>query len=185
MVVGFIGRGNRSIRRKLLTCRKSLIILYHIMLHWVHLVWAGFELTTLVAIGTDWIGSYKSNYHTIMNTTALSDSDTGQYRAVWRHDFMTLNTDYNNIVNFEGLDIYYPIGLNAIMSVLIFKTAVIKYLSCVVCFLLFQHSPLKIRSKIMNHSNMMSFFRFEDKRVIYRWYNLIHRWMWLTFPLAA
>jgi hypothetical protein len=30
-----------------------------------HLVWAGFELTTLVVIVTDCIGSYKSNYNTI------------------------------------------------------------------------------------------------------------------------
>jgi hypothetical protein len=32
----------------------------------------GFELTTLVVIGTDCMGSYKSNYHTymIMTTTA-------------------------------------------------------------------------------------------------------------------
>ena len=46
--------------------------LYHIMLHRVHLACAGFELTTLVVIGTDCIGtcSYKSNYHTITNTTA-------------------------------------------------------------------------------------------------------------------
>ena len=30
----------------------------------------GFEqLSTLVVIGTDYIGSYKSNYHTIMTTT--------------------------------------------------------------------------------------------------------------------
>jgi hypothetical protein len=29
---------------------------------------AGFELTTLVEIGTDYIGSYKSNYHTITST---------------------------------------------------------------------------------------------------------------------
>jgi len=42
--------------------------LYHIMLYRVHLAWAGFELTTLVVICTDCIGSYKSNYHTI--TTA-------------------------------------------------------------------------------------------------------------------
>ena len=35
--------------------------LYHIMLY---LVWAGFELTTLVVIGTNCIGSHKSNYHT-------------------------------------------------------------------------------------------------------------------------
>jgi hypothetical protein len=39
------------------------------MLYRVHLSWAGFELTTLVVIGTDCIGSYKPNYHTI--TTAL------------------------------------------------------------------------------------------------------------------
>ena len=40
-------------------------ILYHIMLYRVHLAWARFELTTLAMIGTDCIGSYKSNYHTI------------------------------------------------------------------------------------------------------------------------
>jgi hypothetical protein len=44
--------------------------LYHIMLYQVHLAWARFKLTKLVAIHTDFIGSYKSNYHTI--TTALS-----------------------------------------------------------------------------------------------------------------
>ena len=36
---------------------------YNIMLYQVHLAWAGFELRTLVAIGTDCIGSCKSNYH--------------------------------------------------------------------------------------------------------------------------
>ena len=42
--------------------------LYHII--W-YLAWAGFELTTLVVIGSDYtdcIGSYKSNYHTITTT---------------------------------------------------------------------------------------------------------------------
>jgi len=34
--------------------------LYHIMLYRVHLARGGFELTTLVVIGTDYIGSYKS-----------------------------------------------------------------------------------------------------------------------------
>jgi predicted GTPase len=33
--------------------------------------WVGFELTTLVGIGTDCIGSCKSNYHTITTTTSL------------------------------------------------------------------------------------------------------------------
>jgi hypothetical protein len=42
--------------------------LYHIMLYRVHLAWARFKLTKLVVIHTDFIGSYKSNYHTI--TTA-------------------------------------------------------------------------------------------------------------------
>ena len=45
--------------------------LYHIMLYRVHLCWAGFKLTALVMIGTNCIGSYKSNYHRIMTTTAL------------------------------------------------------------------------------------------------------------------
>ena len=43
--------------------------LYHIMLFQVHLAWAGFEPSTLVVIGTDCIGSYKSNYHLIRTTT--------------------------------------------------------------------------------------------------------------------
>ena len=32
--------------------------------------WTGLELTTLVVIGTDCVGSYKSNYHAITTTTA-------------------------------------------------------------------------------------------------------------------
>jgi hypothetical protein len=43
--------------------------LYYIMYR-VHLAWVGFE-PTLVPIGTDCIGSFKSNYHTITTTTAL------------------------------------------------------------------------------------------------------------------
>ena len=42
--------------------------LYHIMLYRVHLAWAGFELTTLVVIGTDCLGNCKCNYHTITTT---------------------------------------------------------------------------------------------------------------------
>ena len=37
--------------------------LYHITLYRVHLALAGFVLTMLVVIGTDYIGSYQSNYH--------------------------------------------------------------------------------------------------------------------------
>jgi hypothetical protein len=47
--------------------------LYHIMLYWVHLVWVGLELTTLMVVGTDCIGSCKSNYHIITTTTPWSE----------------------------------------------------------------------------------------------------------------
>jgi hypothetical protein len=36
------------------------------VLYWEDLAMNGFKLTTLVVIGTDWTGSCKSNYHTIM-----------------------------------------------------------------------------------------------------------------------
>ena len=45
--------------------------LYNIKLYRVHLACAGFELTTLVVMDTDYIGSFMSNYHTITNTVAL------------------------------------------------------------------------------------------------------------------
>ena len=41
----------------------------HIMLYREHLACVVFELTTLVAIGTDCTGSFKSNYHAITTTT--------------------------------------------------------------------------------------------------------------------
>jgi hypothetical protein len=46
--------------------------LYHIILYIVHLAWVGFELTILVVIGTDCIGSCKSKYHTTTSTTVPS-----------------------------------------------------------------------------------------------------------------
>jgi hypothetical protein len=46
--------------------------LYHIMLYQIHLDRTGVELTTLVVIGTDCIGSCKSNYHMITTTPVLS-----------------------------------------------------------------------------------------------------------------
>jgi hypothetical protein len=58
--------------RKPLTCHKSLTNFYHIMLYRIHFVWAGFELTTLVVIGTDCIGICKSNYHTIMTAPVIT-----------------------------------------------------------------------------------------------------------------
>ena len=51
--------------------------LYHIMLYRVHIAW--FELTTLVVICIDYIGSCKSNYHTITTTTASVFLSTVSY----------------------------------------------------------------------------------------------------------
>jgi hypothetical protein len=39
--------------------------LYHIMLYRVHLAWERFEVTTLVVIGANCIGIYKSNYRPV------------------------------------------------------------------------------------------------------------------------
>jgi hypothetical protein len=43
--------------------------LYHILLYWAHLTWVRYELTRLVVIGTDCIGSLKSNSHAMTTTT--------------------------------------------------------------------------------------------------------------------
>jgi hypothetical protein len=44
--------------------------LYHILLYTSP--WSRFELTTSMVIGTDCIGNYKSNYHTITTTTEFA-----------------------------------------------------------------------------------------------------------------
>ena len=63
VAVSFIGGGNRN------TCRKPTIDLQITKCIEYTSEWAGFGLTTLVVIGTDCIGSCKSNYHAIMTTT--------------------------------------------------------------------------------------------------------------------
>ena len=59
-------------RRKPPTCRKSLINLITSYCIEYTSSWTDFELTTLVEIGTDGTGSFKSNYHTITTTTTTN-----------------------------------------------------------------------------------------------------------------
>ena len=58
-------------------------------LYRVHLALMEFELITLVMIGTDWIGSYKSNYHTITTTTApIIFINSGSWECILRFLFI-------------------------------------------------------------------------------------------------
>jgi hypothetical protein len=64
--------------------------LYHIVLYRVHFAWVGFKLTTLLMIGIDCIGSCKSNYHTVMTTTAPSWSKDKWYKQILTHQALAL-----------------------------------------------------------------------------------------------
>ena len=63
MAVSFIGGGNPSARTNVTDK------LYPIMLYMVYLASTWYELTASVMIGTDCIGSCKSNYHMITTAT--------------------------------------------------------------------------------------------------------------------
>ena len=86
LAVSYIGGGNRSTRRKSLTFPKSLI--YFISLCCIEYTssWTGFELATLVVIGTDCTGSCKSNHHTITTTTAPPSSLL--YEQTYQHHWL-------------------------------------------------------------------------------------------------
>ena len=60
---------------------------YHIMLYRIYPAWAGFELETLVVMGTDCIGSCICNYHTITTTTgpAFESSWDGECSNIRRY----------------------------------------------------------------------------------------------------
>jgi hypothetical protein len=70
--------------------------LYHIMLYTSP--WSRFELTTSVVIGTDCIGSFKSNYHAITAKTApcWSEIALAQYKEIIRVLYFKIFSSSNN-----------------------------------------------------------------------------------------
>ena len=66
----FYWRGKPEYPEKTTDLSQFTAKLYHTMLYRVHLASARFERPTFVGADTDWIGSCKSNYHTITSMTA-------------------------------------------------------------------------------------------------------------------
>ena len=88
MMVSFIGGRNLSTCRKLLTN-----FITECCIEYMHLTCAGFELTTLVVIGTDCTGSWKANHHTITATTTpivVVEVDTKENRFIINSRFVLL-----------------------------------------------------------------------------------------------
>ena len=87
----------------------------HIVNHWqtlshniVHLSWAWFELTTLMVIGTDCIGSCKSNYHT--TTTSPKDKKKLYYIIFLIYQLFFLIPGYYFIYFFAAFNIFKNIS---------------------------------------------------------------------------
>jgi hypothetical protein len=109
VAISFIGGGNQSTQRKPPTCRKSLSNFITYCCIEYTLPWTGFELTTLVVIGTDCTGSCKSNYHTINTTTAthkrLWHSLYWHSKKKWR--FFSFSCAWGHL-RFLALCLVYP-----------------------------------------------------------------------------
>jgi hypothetical protein len=85
-----------------------------LMVYRVHLTSAGVELTTLVVIGTDFIGSCKSNYHMITTTmtprNTLRNACIQHFTWAFRFSFVWTAIDWNhldeNTVSVEKLECF-------------------------------------------------------------------------------
>jgi hypothetical protein len=84
--------------------------LYHIMLYRVHLVWSGFELTTLVVMGTDGIGSCNTATIRSQPRRILCIVVSNTYRGVFSLWFSSPCVHY--VAGFSGLSIFFcPYGV--------------------------------------------------------------------------
>jgi hypothetical protein len=94
--------------------------LYHIMLYIVHLAWERFELTTLLVICTDYIGTFfcscKPNQHTITTTTASVIEEQVFYQYIYRYSWYIVESGVKH-------HIHKPLVLH-------FRLSVVKGLVC-------------------------------------------------------
>jgi hypothetical protein len=61
-------------------------------------VWVGYEVATLVVIGTNYIGNCKSNYHTIRTTTQKQNKINNKFKktTIWLSDILSENIKSKN-----------------------------------------------------------------------------------------
>jgi hypothetical protein len=106
--------------------------LYHTMLYIEYTSpWTGFELTTLVVIGTDCIGNCKSNYHTITSMTPPKRSsyqDLIQYRLaidlIFKSHCLSCKNPLCLFTDFEGCSRYH-LGVSWQNKIIQFNSSVI------------------------------------------------------------
>ena len=75
------------------------------MLHQVHLTMSGMRLTTLVVIGTDCIGSCKSNYHEII--TKIEGEALQEDKYCIRYNYLHWNTIITSKYKFYCNNTYF------------------------------------------------------------------------------
>ena len=105
---------------------------YHTMLYIEYTSpWMGFELTTLVVIGTDCIGNCKSNYHTITSMTPPKRSsyqDLIQYRLaidlIFKSHCLSCKNPLCLFTDFEGCSRYH-LGVSWQNKIIQFNSSVI------------------------------------------------------------
>jgi len=80
--------------------------LYHIMWYRAHLAWAGFDIITLVVIGTDCTGSCKSKFYMITTTPKTLNNfvwyplhiNKKIYKSVYNTNHVTVHTDIGRTI---------------------------------------------------------------------------------------
>ena len=112
VAVSLIGAGSQRTLGKSPTCRMLMTAFITLCCIEYTSPSTGFELTTL---GTDCIGSYKSNYHTIMTTTApefyASHIYSWQYKCCYMHSTSPIiESQWLNYLNLNVKIVHKAIG---------------------------------------------------------------------------